>query len=212
MNEDYLWDKTGEADPELERLEQTLGRLRYKRPAEPLPLPATVRRSFRLNLFTTAPALAAAAVLVILVLAGSLWFGLHRSSSTDGQGTVAGSTTPQAAEEQSQPEQSASSPRTPPASARQTTDDVVVKAEPRLATQTSDARRVKLPQRLSARPRQELARLRLSSQRARERCEQIAREGENAKAQLIMALHITSQKLSTIQKKIQTNQEQGPIS
>jgi hypothetical protein len=37
------------------------------------------------------------------------------------------------------------------------------------------------------------------------RREQLAREGEEAKAQLIMALHIASDKLSAVQKKIQND-------
>ena len=72
MSEDYLWDRTGEADAELLRLEQTLGALRY-RPA-PLALPPRAsgptailpRRSF------LRPALALAASLVFLCGLG--WF------------------------------------------------------------------------------------------------------------------------------------------
>src|SRR5262249_23471792 len=30
MNEDYLWDRSGPPDPEIERLEQTLAPLRYR--------------------------------------------------------------------------------------------------------------------------------------------------------------------------------------
>jgi FecR protein len=33
MNDDYLWDGSGEPDPEIQRLEQTLGRFRHNRPA-----------------------------------------------------------------------------------------------------------------------------------------------------------------------------------
>ncbi|HVG39815.1 MAG TPA: hypothetical protein VM870_11030 [Pyrinomonadaceae bacterium] len=72
MSEDYLWDRTGEADAELLRLEQKLGALRY-RPA-PLALPPHAsgptailpRRSF------LRPALALAASLVFLCGLG--WF------------------------------------------------------------------------------------------------------------------------------------------
>ena len=29
MNDDYLWDKTGQPDPEIQKLEEILGTLRY---------------------------------------------------------------------------------------------------------------------------------------------------------------------------------------
>ena len=30
MNDDYLWDRTGEPDPEIQELEEVLGTLRYQ--------------------------------------------------------------------------------------------------------------------------------------------------------------------------------------
>jgi ferric-dicitrate binding protein FerR (iron transport regulator) len=87
MNEDYLWDKSGEPDPEIEQLEKALGSLRFKRPQEPLPLPATTPRwSFRLSF---SPALAAAAALLILLLAGGVWLSLRRSSSPANPAAIA---------------------------------------------------------------------------------------------------------------------------
>jgi len=73
MNENYLWDRTGEPDKELLRLEELLGELRYQ--PRPLQIPSNVRvgrRSF-------APALAIAATLLVAVAIG-LWLNLnHRS-------------------------------------------------------------------------------------------------------------------------------------
>ena len=37
MNDDYLWDKSGEPDPEVQKLEEILGTLRYQ--PRPLNLP-----------------------------------------------------------------------------------------------------------------------------------------------------------------------------
>jgi len=71
MRDDYLWDKSGEPDPEIEKLEHTLGRLRAEGEpsfgAEPVVLPARARP----------PAIwiagwAAAAALVVIVGAGAL--------------------------------------------------------------------------------------------------------------------------------------------
>lgn len=58
MNDDYLWDKTGPASPDLIRLETALGRLRTVRPAPRLPRPSRVRR----------PGWALAAVAAVLLL------------------------------------------------------------------------------------------------------------------------------------------------
>ena len=68
MNEDYLWDKSGEPDPEIQELEEILGSLRYQ--PKRLDLldnsQQTQRRSY-------VPLLAIAATLVIAALAGFFW-------------------------------------------------------------------------------------------------------------------------------------------
>jgi len=62
MNDDYLWDKTGQPDPEIQQLEEILGTLRYQ--PKPLALPR------RRNYF---PLLAIAASLLLAILAGGIW-------------------------------------------------------------------------------------------------------------------------------------------
>jgi hypothetical protein len=69
---DYLWDKTGEPDAEVERLEELLGSFGHQPRALELPSEAAPRvtpfkqpRRFR-------PALLAAAALILVVLAGAL--------------------------------------------------------------------------------------------------------------------------------------------
>lgn len=60
MSNDYLWDRSGQPDPEIERLEKTLGALRYGREwAPPGPDPRIARRRW------WAGAIAAAAVLAV---------------------------------------------------------------------------------------------------------------------------------------------------
>jgi hypothetical protein len=61
VNDDYLWDRSGEPDPEIQRLETLLGRYRYEVPVQ---APLREKRPFRLV------TLAAAAVL--MVVAGGL--------------------------------------------------------------------------------------------------------------------------------------------
>lgn len=86
MNDDYLWNRSGPPDPEVEHLEKLLGR--YKHEA-PLRVAVHRRRS-------TAMWLAAAAALVLIV-AGTLAFRFHWSSgrpwqieTVDGTPTVNG--------------------------------------------------------------------------------------------------------------------------
>lgn len=74
---DYLWDKSGERDEDVERLEELLGGLRYQpRPLE-LPVEMSVRESRR-RLFWFA--YAAAAALALTAFAG-LWLGVLREPS-----------------------------------------------------------------------------------------------------------------------------------
>ena len=65
MKDDYLWDGTGEPDPEVERLEQMLSV--YKHQPKKLDLPARPAVWF-------SPRLAAAAALVLMAVAGLLIF------------------------------------------------------------------------------------------------------------------------------------------
>ena len=69
MKDDYLWDRSGEPDPDVQQLEQILGRLRSNRPAPAMPEPASPHRA-RLPFFL--PAAAAAAL--VAILAGAAWF------------------------------------------------------------------------------------------------------------------------------------------
>jgi len=68
MNDDYLWDKTGQPDPEIQQLEEILGTLRYQ--PKPLALPDDLVVPQRRNYF---PLLAIAASLLLALLAGGIW-------------------------------------------------------------------------------------------------------------------------------------------
>jgi hypothetical protein len=199
MNEDYLWDKSGDPDPEIEQLENVMGRLRFKSPVEPLPLPVMVtpRRLFQLRF---SPTLAAAAALLILLLAGGVWLGLRRSSSTQVTAPLATGTAPA---EEKRVETGVSGPRPPIGPENPGAHKVVVSSTtPDAVKPPVVAPRNKLSRRFSA-PHQEMARSR--ERKATPHREQLAREGEAAKAQLILALHIASDKLNSVQKKIQGN-------
>ena len=68
MSEDYLWDKSGEPDPEIQELEQILAPLRYQ--PKPLELPVERRRSYLV------PLARAATVLIALLITG-VWLRLR---------------------------------------------------------------------------------------------------------------------------------------
>jgi ferric-dicitrate binding protein FerR (iron transport regulator) len=75
MNEDYLWDRSGEPDPAVRELEEVLGSLRYQ--PKPLRLPATsqIGRPRRRTTW-----LAVAAAVAFLVLAVGVWVRVKRSA------------------------------------------------------------------------------------------------------------------------------------
>jgi len=73
MNDNYLWDRTGEPDKEIQELEELLGELRYQ--PKPLHIPADItigrKRSFYL------PVTIAAAIIMVAILS-ALWFQFSR--------------------------------------------------------------------------------------------------------------------------------------
>src|SRR6185295_16941458 len=74
---DYLWDKTGEPDPEIQQLEEILGTLRYQ--PRPLEIPAGFQVSQERNFFRhSAPRLAIAAAITLMLLGLGLWLRLQR--------------------------------------------------------------------------------------------------------------------------------------
>ena len=110
---DYLWDGTGEADAEVERLEELLGRLRDTRVAPELPLGLEARAPTRAGLFSPAgfsrPArFAVAAGLLLALLAGA--FVMLRSSKT-GVGRASVNNETQGPKQQPPAHQQASAPQ-----------------------------------------------------------------------------------------------------
>jgi len=73
MNDDYLWDKSGEPDPEIQELEEILAPLRYQ--PKPLELPNNFPRR---NYF---PVLAIAATVLIALLAAGIWLRVKKQET-----------------------------------------------------------------------------------------------------------------------------------
>ena len=168
MNDDYLWDKTGEPDPEIQKLEEILGALRYQpKPLEiPQELPAPRQRR---NHF---PVLAIAASVLLALLAAGVWLRIR----TEGE---------------PQPQQATVAPA-PPVVNEQTT---VVKKndEEKTDQKIEQVRKGGLPP-LSRKHRSFTPAL-----AKHEREEALA-----AKEQVMLALRLTSEKLSLVHKKTQT--------
>ena len=75
MNDDYLWDKSGEPDPQVQQLEEILGTLRYQHRALEIPSqPIGRRRSYF-------PILAIAATVALALVAGGLWLRAQSQKS-----------------------------------------------------------------------------------------------------------------------------------
>lgn len=191
MSDEYLWDKSGEPDPEVERLEGLLGELRYRRPPTPLPLPQRApvhsRRTFR-------PAYAAAAAaLLCMAIVGGLWLGLGVRNESTTAGIAAINAQPGRAQDWLSSgsialvaAQSATEEASQPAPA------LVRERGPR----SSASKRREMPGKLAA-----IRRPPISDE-----------EGVAAREQLIKALHLASSKLNLLQKKVQDNKSDGPNS
>ena len=77
IDNDYLWDRTGEPDPEIQQLEEILGTLRYQ--PRPLEIPSGLQVERQRQFFRGfVPRLAIAAAIAMLVLGLGLWLGLQR--------------------------------------------------------------------------------------------------------------------------------------
>jgi hypothetical protein len=174
---DYLWDKTGEADPEVERLESLLGGLAHG--PRPLVLPAVAESRPR-----RAPWLkyAAAAAVLLAVVAGSLV--ALRLAGTNAPGPVA-RTAPQADDTPRE----AATPAAP-------TPEHLVNAPP----ETPAPRRVP---KSAGKPRRERRQSASGPGNARE----VAAEGQRAKEQLMYALRLTGVKLEEVRRKVRGEED-----
>jgi hypothetical protein len=74
MNEDYLWDKSGEPDPEIQRLEEILRPLGYQPKRFAVPMNLAIPRKRR-----HFPLLAIAATVLLALLAAGVWLRVRVS-------------------------------------------------------------------------------------------------------------------------------------
>ena len=188
---DYLWDKTGEPDPEIQELEEILGALRYQ--PRGLEIPANVQVGRPRNFFRGhAPSLAIAATIAMLLFGLGLWLGLQRW-------------------QRNQPVQLAQRPGAeatkPGESVPVSAHDANVSSIPEPAPAVSPSHNPRSKPQLAANNK------RARSVRVNDQQLAIARrqEAEAAKDQLMLAFRLVSAKLNFAQKKAQELNQREPI-
>ncbi len=77
MDNNYLWDRSGEIDPDIQQLEETLGALRYQ--PQPLRIPAHLQVGRSRSFY---PLLAIAAAIALVAIALGLWFAFKQHQVT----------------------------------------------------------------------------------------------------------------------------------
>ena len=195
MKDDYLWDRTGEPDPDIQQLEEILGTLRYQ--PQPLEIPAGLRVGSERSFFRRlAPRLAVAATIVMLLLGLGLWLGLQRLQRSQPSEIVktggASKPNPAAApspDESRNPSLTVSSPEP---QQKRTAESRRHRVNPSLLAGNTNRSRntaVKKPQ-LTARQLQ---------------------AAETAKDQLLLALRVASAKLNFAQRKTQDLNQREPV-
>ena len=180
MNDDYLWDRTGEPDADVQELEAVLGTLRYQ--PRPLVLPADLPTASRRTFF---PALAIAATILLAVVAAGLWLGLGRQQvSRPGQ---IGQMTPPATGDtrKSVPKVTNGKDGEPPAQSRDIVAGRDLRSRKDRGSQNA-VRRNPMSRLDGLTPAQRLA-------------------GEAAKEQVMLALRVASLKLNLAQRKTQVS-------
>jgi hypothetical protein len=200
IDSDYLWDRTGEPDPEIQELEEIIGKLRYQ--PRPLEIPADLQKNSTRGFFATfAPRLAIAATLAMVLLGLGLWLSLHRSQQRTSPVAVKTTTAPATAGNSGSTE-----PRTPDEGGKSS------------GVATSAAPEEKVASRRHSSGSSLATNINRSRHETRERLvkqQQIAaqelREAEAAKDELMLALRLASAKLSFAQKKTQNINPREPV-
>lgn len=176
---DYLWDGTGESDAEVEQLESLLGKYRY----QPLPLALPPKQTYTVESRSSALRIWAIAAMALIALATAVWFGLYRYAS------------PKQNEQAMQTDKSSGTVNRTPSN----TD--LSETEKNPATKQQLVAEQKAPHRV--RP----SHAKMSNKNEVKFDQALLAEGERAKEQLLLALHLTSSKLNIAQKKVHQHEE-----
>lgn len=192
---DYLWDKTGEPDPEVQELEEILGTLRYQ--PQPLDIPAGLQAGRERSFFRGfVPRLAIAATIVMLLLGLGVWLGLQRL-------------------QRSQPAQLVKKSEAPTANPNPVNESTPKQDQSAVVAPTNNP----TPQRIVRPRRHEINQSQLAANTNRVRSDRVRnqqltaarrQEAEAAKDQLMLAFRMVSAKLNFAQKKAQELNQKEP--
>jgi hypothetical protein len=175
MEDNYLWDRSGEPDPAIQELEAILGTLRYQ--PRPLEIPHHIqmgrRRSF-------VPAMAIAAAIALFAVLLGVWFGFSRRQAPGLE-----------AKHDKQIDQKATTPQLQDKSNNAASQALVQSSKPRAIQRHSEA------------PRNLPAVYRNSPSRAVIRPTRLTPEELAEKEQVLVALRLVSAKLNLAQRKAQ---------
>ena len=191
MSDDYLWDRTGEPDPEIQQLEEVLGTLRSQ--PRPLRIPAGLQVGRERSFFrSSAPRVAIAATIALLLLGLGVWLGLQRLQR--GQRPAVVKT------------QGAPKPSQAPAPNENRNQSIAV-ASPELQLKRIDEprRRRVNPSLLAGNSN------RPAAVKKQQLTAQQLQEAETAKNQLMLALRVASAKLNFAQRKTQDLNQREPV-
>ena len=176
MEDNYLWDRSGEPDPEVQELEEILGTLRYQ--PRPLEIPVNVRIDRRRRFF---PPMAIAAAMALLAILLGLWVSFNRRQAAPPL---------QARDSQIDPNRDAPLPQLSPNGQASPAPVLTKNPEP------------KGPRKLES-PRNLLARNRRPRTQTQPRQPQLTPEELAEKEQVLIALRLVSAKLNLAQRKAQ---------
>jgi hypothetical protein len=184
MEDNYLWDRSGEPDPEIQKLEELLGTLRYQPRALEIPHHIQVgrRRSFL-------PAIAIAAAIALLAVLLGLWFNFNRR-----QAPALEAEKPLPVYQPLTPALSPVKPDNPPAIA------IFVKSPRRTGIEKHRA----APRNLEARNQNSMTRTATGQP-------ELTAEELAEKEQVLVALRLVSYKLNLAQRKTQGMPQPNPI-
>ena len=180
---DYLWDRSGEPDKEIQELEELLAPLGYR--PRPLQIPADVAPERRRRLY---PALAIAATIALAALALGLWLTISHDSAVQ-PSQVAGTPV-----QKPDPKDEIPPPQVPEEQER------IVAAAP---TGPANESVHYSPDRPAAKRNRTVHQAPQPSAESIAKTEAEAEEGEAAKEQLLTALRIVSVKLNHAQQRTQ---------
>jgi hypothetical protein len=204
---DYLWDKTGEPEPEVERLEELLGQLRFQpRTFEvPATLPFAPRRATRVPSHYSWSRLAVAASLIVTLLLGA-WLIVSKQRTVNTQQLV--HQTPAAEEKATQQKITNQEVAvTTPNNDNSTTarndkhDKVDHVVAPKVRRQQREATQVAAQKRFDVRPRHSSVR---NLNAPREEIAKMTPREKEAMEKFMLAMKVTSEKLGYAERQVAT--------